>query len=346
MRQELISLAQEARWRSALLGIPHGFAHTWDNCRAFSASHGSSVFLYSYTDATSRVVCPIMERRFGSRSDIATPFGFSGFVGVGAAADFGSSWFDFAREKKWVCGYIGLHPLFSRPELFQPVELNVQNETFWLNLQQEEAILYSNLSRCRKRQMKSWDKRVESWLCTDMDRLKPFIVENQAAFFENIGASQAYRFEDETWKLLLEAPNALIIGATVAGEVVAATIFCYSSYAADALFNISIPEGRDVATSLMWEGVRRLRDLGVPALNMGGGVRPGDTVAQSKLRFGATVRPLSCLKQIYDPPAFVELCQSVGVHPEDLSGYFPPYRRQSAAMQPTNSTSSKQSVMD
>jgi hypothetical protein len=71
----------------------------------------------------------------------------------------------------------------------------------------------------------------------------------------------------------------------------------------------------------------RLRELGVPILNLGGGVKVGAVVAEIKRRFGATRVPLGRVRQVYDHQRFDALCARAGVDPMDWSGYFPPYRK-------------------
>jgi hypothetical protein len=95
----------------------------------------------------------------------------------------------------------------------------------------------------------------------------------------------------------------------------------------DFMFNVPLPEGRRHAAALLWCGVNRLKSVGVPALNLGGGIREGDSLAGFKQRFGARKLPFRCLKQVYEPAAYEALCRRKNVDPDDLSGYFPPYRR-------------------
>jgi hypothetical protein len=63
----------------------------------------------------------------------------------------------------------------------------------------------------------------------------------------------------------------------------------------------------------------------VPYLNLGGGIREGDDVAEFKRRFGAAERPLASLRQVYRPDVYDRLCAQAGVSPQ-RSGWFPPYR--------------------
>jgi hypothetical protein len=257
--------------------------------------------------------------------DIVTPFGFSGFVSCGQCAVFPEAWLSFAQKREWVCGYIGLNPLFECTAHYMPSDLFQHNELFYMDLRLTEADLYQRLSRCRKRQIKAWSAR-GNWLCTDRRLLVDFVIAEADTFFRSHRASSVYGFTQATWRSLLALPNVELLGATVEGQIVAVTVFANSETIADALFNVSVPKGRDAATSLMWEGALHLKKRGIAVLNMGGGVQQGDSVAQAKLRFGAQVLPLKCLKQVYLPDRFAELCLTAGVDPSKRTGYFPPYR--------------------
>jgi hypothetical protein len=64
----------------------------------------------------------------------------------------------------------------------------------------------------------------------------------------------------------------------------------------------------------------------VPWLNLGGGMAPGDTLAEFKARFGASALPMRAVKAVYDRAAYVELCRQHGADPDDRNGFFPAYR--------------------
>jgi hypothetical protein len=72
--------------------------------------------------------------------------------------------------------------------------------------------------------------------------------------------------------------------------------------------------------------VNYFKSIGIPTLNLGGGVRADDKLAAFKERFGGKKLTLNCLKQIYDPGAYTALCARVGTDPADRAGYFPAYR--------------------
>ena len=116
------------------------------------------------------------------------------------------------------------------------------------------------------------------------------------------------------------------MGGGIGDEVQAVCVFGYTPYVAEYLFGVSAPEGRRHSAALLWHGAMRLRSLGIPRLNLGGGIHRGDGVADFKRRFGAARRALGSLRQVYDPERFEELCRRAGVDPSDRAGYFPPYR--------------------
>ena len=72
----------------------------------------------------------------------------------------------------------------------------------------------------------------------------------------------------------------------------------------------------------MWAGVTELRSLGVPILNLGGGVQVGDGIAKLKQRFGAAEHELGALRLVFQPDVYGELC---GSRTAVRDSYFPAY---------------------
>lgn len=321
-RHSLIGLDRRERWRSALAGVPHGFGHTWDSCHAFSLTNRLPTYLYVFESPEGCVVCPLIERRFQGESDVATPFGFSGFAGRGHCRGFAEEWRAFALRQGWVCAYVGQNPLL-RPDGFWPEDaFEPAQNLYWLGIDDLER-LHRGLSRLRRRQLRRW--RVPGWLSTDRDALLGFVLESADAFFQRVGAAPNYFLSEATWQALAASEQVELLGALRDGKVVAVTLLGWANGVADALFNISLPEGRDAATALLVEGAERLAARGVSRLNIGGGVRPGDDVERAKELFGATERPLLRLQQVFAPSRFVELCTAAGVAPSGADGFFPPY---------------------
>ena len=323
--QKCISLGSPTEWKDALKGIKHAFAHTWENSHAMRLTTGFNTYLYCFESNHVRIVCPIAEREFEGHVDIVTPYGFSGFVGNDNCADFPRYWREFVSQRGYVCGYIGLNPIFENKTYFGGNELYSYNSIYALDLGLSRNELFSKLSANRKRQLKEW-KKISGNLVVEKYALIEFFLEHYVEFFRGKKAATAYAFSAATLESLFALANVVMVGAGSAERVEAATVFTYTPYVADFLFNIALPQGRHHSAALIWYGVNYFKSIGIPILNLGGGVRANDSLAEFKQRFGGKKFTLSSLKQIYDAAMYAALCAEVGVDPADRTGYFPAYR--------------------
>lgn len=330
VRHSCIPLESPKDWQDALVGMKHAFGHTWESCYAMHLTTGLKTYLYRGEFAKGVLVCPLAERVFDGHVDIVTPYGFSGFVGNGDCPEFSSHWRQFAKEQGYVCGYIGLNPLFVNDAHFDPHELHVYNSIYVLDLTLPEHELFANLSLNRKRQIRSGQTCSRDPIF-DRAATRAFFLAHCAAFFRVKRASTAYDFSADTLSFLFGLDNLLAIGAQGPRGLEAVSVFTYTEYAAEYLFNISLPDGRHHAAHLLWCGVKHLKSLDIPLLNLGGGVHENDSVTEFKRRFGAKKLPLSCLKQVYDPATYECLCRQMREDPKDMTGYFPPYRRETGS---------------
>jgi hypothetical protein len=322
-RHELIPLDDGERWTAALTDVPHGPAHTHGFCRAVQLTSRAPTYLYRYERAGGRAVCALAEREAGGEVDVTTPYGFGGFAMAGACDGFASEWREFAGGRGWVCGYIALNPVFADASAFATEEVRAHNRLYVLDLRESPEQLWARMSRNRRRQLRHWEA-IRAELELDRSRLARFLVDNFEPFFDRRGAGPATDFRPETVAALASLDNVLLAGAGD-GELDAVVAFGYTPHAGDALFAVSRPGGERHSAHLVWWGVERLRELGVATLNLGGGIREGDEVAEFKRRFGAAEAPLASLRQVYRPDVYERLCAEAGVSPE-RSGWFPPYR--------------------
>lgn len=321
LRNRCIPLDRPDQWRQALAGISHSFGHTWENCYAMSLTTGLPTYLYCFESDSVRIVCPITERRHAGVTDIAKPFGFSGFVGNGACPEFAASWKLFAREQGYVCGYLGLNPLLDYGGHFEPDEVFPYDTVHLLDLRLDSRSLWENLSSNRKRQLRGWEERSAGFI-VDTTVLAEFFLANHRQFFQSRGAGQQYRFSDETLAFLFGLDRVLLVGAAGAGGVEAVSVFAWTDDVGEYLFNVSLPGGKDHGADLIWYGATRLRELGIPLFNLGGG---SGGVGESKRRYGGRELPLRCIKQIYDHGRYARLCRELDIDPEERTGYFPAY---------------------
>jgi hypothetical protein len=330
VRQELIPLDERDRWEHELAAVPHAFAHTWGSCRAMQLTTGWPTYLYVWQDGDSRAVSAIAERGEPGQVDVVTPYGFGGFTGTGPGTGLLDSWNAFARGREYVAGYLGLNPVLVPDVCRQSPDHAEQNDVYVLELDRGLDALQTALSTNRRRQLRAFAAQGTP-VVEDQDRLGAYFLANVDVFLRSSGASAAYAFTSSTWTSLLDLDDVFLIGVEAPdGSVVAACLFGATPHCGEYLFGISSPGGRAYSAPLIWSAATRLAARGVPRLNLGGGVRRGDGIAEFKERFGATRLPLGALKQVYRPSVYGELCRDAGADPDDRTGYFPAYRRPGA----------------
>ena len=326
--QELIPLAEPARWRAALQNVPHAFGHTWENCYAMQLTTGYPTYLYVWQSGEAKVVCPLAERVFQGTTDVVTPYGFSGFVGTDPFPDFMDDWCHFAVQAGYVCGYIGLNPVLTNQVVLNSPEAYVSNRLYVLDLQLSSYELYQNLAQNRKRQLKKFENLKQ--LCSvDKHALKKFFISKYHAFFAQKEAASTYSFSAPTLSYLVDLETITLIGYAEEGGMKAVAVFAHTEYVGEYLFSVSMPGYESQSTPLLWYGALQLKEKHVPYLNLGGGSTPGDSIASFKQRFGALDLPLTSLKQVYMEAPYAALCEQQGADPAVEHGYFPPYRRAS-----------------
>ncbi|MGY2132725.1 hypothetical protein ACW9KT_10880 [Hymenobacter sp. HD11105] len=324
--QELIPLAEPARWQAALQDVPYSFGHTWENCQAMQLTTGYPTFLYVWQNGKAKVICPLAERTYQGYTDVVTPYGFSGFVGTNPFLDCLADWHRLAVEAGYVCGYIGLNPVLTSQVALGSADAFVTNRLYVMNLQLPVDELYQKLSQNRKRVLKAFAKQEQRYFF-EKAKLKAFFIEHYHAFFARKNAAATYNFSLSTLATLLDLDRVLLIGYLEVGEVKAVAVLAYTQHMGEYLFSLTLPGYEDHTTPLLWYGALRLKEKQVPYLNLGGGATPGDSIASFKQRFGALDLPLTCLKQVYQETLYATLCAQARVDPTDKQGYFPAYRR-------------------
>ncbi|HKO38094.1 MAG TPA: hypothetical protein VJU14_06975 [Solirubrobacterales bacterium] len=320
----LIPLLEPSEWEGALEGIPHVFGHTWGSCRALGLDGGGEPALYVAEGEGEKVACPLVERPIEGRRDVATPYGFSGLTGTGPWPGFTAEWRRFAGERGYVAGYLAVNALFGDDTYANPETVTVANETFVVDLREGAEGAWGRLSTNRRRQLRGW--RAEEYE-VDGQALAEFFVEHYPLTMERKEAAARHRFGAATLAALCELPNTFLVGAR--GDerrLESVSLFGYSPYAGDFIFNAALPGCAHHSVPLIWTALNLLVEKGISWLNLGGGMSPGDSLADFKARFGALRFPMRAVKAVYDPAAYGELCARAGVDADDRDGYFPAYR--------------------
>jgi hypothetical protein len=322
VNQDFIALSRKDEWDLALAAIPHVFGHTWGNCHALGLG-GVPAALYVAEGEGSRVACPLIEREIDGRLDIATPYGFSGLTGTGPWPGFARHWKEFTAERGYVAGYLAVNALFGDDTYADPETVTVANETFVIDLRDGIEGAWSRLSTNRRRQLREWHAEEYE---VDGEGLAEFFVAQYPLTMERKEAAARHRFPAATLTALCELPETFLVGARGKQGIESVSLFGWTPHAGDFVFNAALPGCAHHSVPLIWTAVHLLVEREVPWFNLGGGMSPGDSLADFKGRFGATPLPMRAVKAVYDRPAYEELCRRHGGDPDDRDGYFPAYR--------------------
>jgi hypothetical protein len=224
-----------------------------------------------------------------------------------------------------VCGYVVLNPLFQDPTYADPGDVHPVKHVHVLDLTRSGAELHAALSANRRRQLRGWRPGAHEH---DRHRLVAFFLAEYPRFMSRKEAGAPFAFSRPTLEALCALPNVFLLGAEDPdGRLEAVSVFAHTPHAGDFLLNAALPGAAHHSAPLLWSAAHRLRELGIPSLNLGGGVTEGDSLAEFKARFGGRRLPLLVLRQVFDREAYERLCREHGADPGDVAAYFPPYRR-------------------
>lgn len=319
---DLIPLDAEGAWRDALEDIPHGFHHTHDFARATHHTTGHDAFLLSLREGKASMVCSLVERMIAGELDVATASGLSGFASTGSWEWLAPYWDGFVRERGYVCGYIGLHPLFEPRGVGQRAQRH--NSIYVLDLNLGLPELLGRMDQNRRRELRGWDERAREFVL-DRGALRDFVAANYEPFMRRVGAHAPY-LSPESIDCLYRAEGSVIVGTAASGSIESVLILGATGYAGEWLLSVNVGDGKSRTTDLLWHGIRALIEKGVPVLNLGGGGREDDSIARAKQRLGPQRHALRSLQEVYRPAVYAELCRLAAVDHVAPGGYFPAYR--------------------
>lgn len=315
-----VSIDAPVEWGSALEGLPHSIGHTWGYCQAVSASSGLPTFLFCREDESGRIVCPLSERAYQGEVDVVTPYGIAGFTGSGSATAGVNALGKSATTRGYIAGYIRLNPLLVS-DVKCGADVIREKTLYVLDLRLPQDELFARGRReFRAPALKAGDEIV-----LDRTALTEFLVAEYGRFMERMTAAAVHRLSPQSLRSLCNLEGTILIGAGRAGRLEAVAMFGHTEFCADYLFAVSLPDGRGHSASLVWAAIQELKRLAVPCLNLGGGLREGDRLADFKRRLGGEEVPLLVVRQIYDRDRFQALCRAADVNPAGPYTYFPPY---------------------
>jgi hypothetical protein len=328
MGHKIISLSERDAWERELSGMNYLPAHTWEYCSAMSAASGMETALFVETTAQRKVICPfsVRSKEEGLR-DLVSPYGFGGILATdmenGAPASPGG-WKAFWRANGAVTAYIMQHPLSRLAnDVGEGGEVTEMHRLFQIDLARSIEELWQAMHSAHRYQVRHDEASGTIEILCDEAGLKQALFALYPQTLDRLQASKVYYFGRTTLEALASMKGALIVGARDADTVQAVSLFLSTPHGADYFLNAATQEGRKYSRSFVWKAIKELKNRSVPSLNLGGGVRPGDSLEAFKRRFGGSPVSGQVLRQVFDPEKYTYLmkyCENV-----DARGYFPPY---------------------
>jgi len=335
LEQALIPLADKSRWEEVLRGMSHGPAHCWAYNEALAKTHQQEVFLYASSNLNLdqerenlssdpfKAICPVVLRKKFNTRDVVTPYGFGGLVTQGHYPDFPKQWQTFYKQQNLICGYFALHPLFNHPQITNHAITQSASPIYIIDLTLSVETLMSNMTKAHRYELRQWENSSVQ-IIDDKTIITEYLTPLYFETLNRVKANQVYHFNKETLHQLIHDEKTLALAAVIDKKIEAIILFIHTAYIADYFLNASTDTGRIHTRGLLWHGMQRLKEMGVPTLNLGGGIKPNDSLDDFKRRFGGTLVNTKVLKQIFDESIFEELCTKTNTSLASTH-YFPPY---------------------
>jgi hypothetical protein len=285
-----------------------------------------------------KILAPLLIRRMSigkeSRTewkDACSPYGYGGLLNLSSTGKVGESdircFLDdlqsWCSERQVVCCVLRLHPLLCQEEWFAGVSLwpgriVYRGLTSAIDLTDWHAPLDqpSRLRRDRRADMRSAGRVLRvTWNNGDdhdvQARLELFYrLYNQT--LDRLDAEMFYRFSPAYFQSLAALGSHLGIALTWhEDELVGGNLFLLGwQYAHGHLAGTNeIGRKYGAATMLLIEGSRQARRRGCELLNMGGGVKLGDSLEDYKRSFGGPSYRYEYFVHIADPERFEHICR-------------------------------------
>lgn len=325
----LIDISQPELWHDALNGLAHPPSHRLDYCSAISQSSNMQTMLYVAQSGAKKVVCPLSIRsRDGIRSELVSPYGFGGMVsncGPGEIGEFIDGWNKFGFENGYVTAYVMQHPVFPLQTAQWPEAAQRPSLIYVMDLSQGIDALWKALSKNYRYEIRRFESSRALIVENDRPALVNALIELYPQTLARVGATTVYNFSAQTLRQLAHSNGAVLIGACKNGKIEAVVLFLATRWAADYFINAATLEGRSYSKLLVWLGIKALCRQKVAHLNLGGGVRSGDSLETFKRRFGAQPESIQVLRQVFNRKEYNDLCRRHGVAADAEDGFFPPY---------------------
>jgi len=221
-----------------------------------------------------------------------------------------------------------LNQVHPAERFFEGITIIAEKPVFCIPTSETIEDLWRRFGRNNRRHLKRWHEDQTGQLTFDQSKLRDALRALYPDFAARRNVSAAYRFNDEQIELFSSDPKySYLVGVTRNdGSVRFVRCFLFTEHWADAFIEAQVEDSMNDSRPVYWAGIEWAHRLGIPFLNLSGGITSGDSLEFFKKSLGGIKNELFRAPIIADQTRYEVLCAEAGV-PKDISpiGYFPPY---------------------
>ena len=316
-----VSINDKAEWEVALRNLNVSVYFSWEYLSAISDNYPVPIYLLKIYNCNGGIVLFYTTRTKDNKVfDIYSPYALDGIYhwgdNTGEAFGFLLNYF---KENNVVTYYLLVHPgfvkssnAFSLHRTVYALDINKPIDEVWKKMHNNHRYEINKFSKC------------EHKFIENKSALADIFIKLYQNTIDRVNASNTYHFSKNTLHKLINAESTIILGASLGGKIECVVIFLVQNDWAEYFINASTIEGRFATRALIWEVIKRLKNLGVRYINLGGGIQENDHLDQFKRRFGGEAVSIGLYKGIASKNDYDRLCLENNVNTESTS-YFPPY---------------------
>lgn len=342
-----IGLDNEKLWKKLVISNPnHDVYYLPEYLKAFEQhGDGTPIMFYYYTDTFS-VLNVAMKRDIAKIEsfkdkvpestyfDLATPYGYGGFITNGTPtevelSEFNNKYEEYCFSNGIVSEFVRFHPVLSNSDLkIGTYEIQELGKTVTIDLSSEEVVWANFDAKNRNMIRKSQKNGVRIFWGRDWFIFENFIsLYNQTMQRDN--AKDYYFFKEDFYKSILMdlKYNSMIFYAQYEGNIIAAAILLFANgkmhyhlSGSNRDFQYLAPTNLLLYEAAIWGGRNNFKTL-----HLGGGLGSNeDQLYKFKRVFNKNSNSKFSLgKKVFIPNVYKELTSEVGIIYKE---YFPAYR--------------------
>ena len=242
--------------------------------------------------------------------DFVSPYGYSGPIAIHNDANwvrFLKALDEYCQDEGIIAEFARLHPYLENHKFLEPECVYYLHDTVYIDLTQAKEQIWKGFDKGCKGAVK---KKVNLSYPT---AFRPLYEQTM----KRIGAEREYLFTDSFWEKLND------LGMVHSAPGAMAVFLCHKPYAH---YFLSASEIGGNINLLIWNAIQYFKAYGYKILNLGGGLKAGDSLESFKRSFSPTTKPFYVYKKIHNQDVYDILCKEKGIDPKS-EGYFPAYRR-------------------